>query len=240
MIHHTLVICIVLFLSSPVWLCHGTHLYFTHCLFFRHFPACRLLWSSRFWSRIWLGLYWAVQFRVSPSLYLLLYTHPHLHLSPPPHSPHASLLLSLHRGPSLVSFCQPSHAFSTSAFHHPLFCRARTFYMLAISLFLFPILRLYHLLQLQLLLSLVLLLSLFSPVNLVLWKGRLISGSAHRCLCSITVAQKHQHYKRKTACLLRPDAMLDLFSFFFFKGNINGSIFMRDMCMCGIVRWPRC
>lgn len=60
--------------------------------------------------------------------------------------------------------------FSTSAFHHPLFCRARAFYMLAVSLFLFPIPRLYRLLQLQLLLSLFLLLSLlpFSPVNLVL------------------------------------------------------------------------
>lgn len=34
----------------------------------------------------------------------LLYTHPHLHLSPPPHSPHAFLLLSLHHSPSLGFF----------------------------------------------------------------------------------------------------------------------------------------
>lgn len=125
-------------------------------------------------SETWLGLYRAVQFRVSPTLYLLLYAHPHLHLSPPPHSPHVSLLLSLHHAPSLPHFLPAFSRCLNIRLPSLAIVSRRTFYMLTVSLFLFPIVNSppYLIIRWNCTVALTLsalafLLFLFSPVHLV-------------------------------------------------------------------------
>lgn len=146
-----------------------------------------------------------------------IFSHPHLHLSPPPHAPHASLFLSLHHSPSLVFFfCQPSRAFLTFAFHRPFILHANHF---PLPLPCLPALSPAHCCS-------------RSFCSFSSFPRSTIGGIDS--LCSIiTVPPKDQQHKSTAASLLRPDAMLNLIK----GGNINDSIFLREVWMERIVSY---
>lgn len=184
-------------------------------LIFWHFPVCRLLSSSRFWSRIRLHLYWAVRFRVSPSplsshilisIYHLLRT-----LLMPPFFSHFTTV-----PPSFFFFCQPSRAFLTFAFHRPFILHANHF---PLPLPCLPALSPAHCCS-------------RSFCSFSSFPRSTIGGIDS--LCSIiTVPPKDQQHKSTAASLLRPDAMLNLIK----GGNINDSIFLREVWMERIVSY---
>lgn len=138
-IHHTFVICIGLFLSSAVCF---TELVFIslHCLFFWHFPACRLLWSSLVFGAGFDSVYTELcssEFHrpfISSSTHILIYIYHLLRtLLMPPFFSHFTTVHPSFAFDSLLALSQHPPSIT------PLLLSPRTFYILHASHFPLPL-----------------------------------------------------------------------------------------------------